>query len=60
MRVIITGGTGYIGSHALIEILKRDNFKILVLDNLSNSKIDVINKIDNFTKKKIIKVLFCH
>jgi UDP-glucose 4-epimerase len=37
--ILLTGGAGYIGSHAAIEFIKA-GYKIVVLDNLSNSKLE--------------------
>lgn len=44
---LVTGGLGYIGSHICIELLK-DNWNILILDNLSNSSIDKFNIIKKY------------
>ncbi|XWV25358.1 UDP-glucose 4-epimerase GalE [Tupanvirus deep ocean] len=52
MSVLVTGGLGYIGSHCVIELLEC-HFDVIVIDNLSNSKLDVISKIQNITGKKI-------
>jgi UDP-glucose 4-epimerase len=52
MRIILTGGAGYIGSHAAIELIKR-NYDVLIIDNLSNSKIQVISKMEKIVNKKI-------
>lgn len=41
--ILLTGGAGYIGSHAAIEFIKA-GYKIIVLDNLSNSKIEAIKR----------------
>ena len=35
--ILLTGGNGYIGSHIIIELLKNDNYNVIVLDNLVNS-----------------------
>ena len=51
MKVLVTGGLGYIGSHTCCELLD-NNYDIVVVDNLSNSKIDVIEKIETITGKK--------
>lgn len=45
MRILVTGGTGYIGSHTCVELIK-ENHEVVVLDNLYNSRIDVLDKID--------------
>ena len=44
MSILVTGGTGYIGSHTAIELLKRGE-DIVIVDNLSNSKIEMCDKI---------------
>ncbi len=51
MNVLVTGGLGYIGSHTVVELLN-ENFDVTVIDNLSNSSIEVIDKIKNITKKE--------
>ena len=43
-NVLITGGLGYIGSHTA-SILAKNNIKFLILDNLSNCKIGVIERL---------------
>lgn len=50
MAILVTGGTGYIGSHTSIEILKRGE-EIVVLDNLSNSKIEMCDSIKKLSGK---------
>ena len=50
MKILVTGGLGYIGSHTCCELL--DNcFYIVVIDNLSNSKEEVYDKIKKITNK---------
>ena len=46
---LVTGGLGYIGSHICIELLQ-NNWNILILDNLSNCKIEMLDKITNVDK----------
>lgn len=53
MQILVTGGTGYIGSHTCVELLN-NGYEVVILDNLSNSKIDVLDKIFNITGKKPI------
>ena len=50
VSILITGGTGYIGSHTCIELLK-EAYEIVVVDNFSNSKPQVINRIQEITNK---------
>ena len=51
MKILVTGGLGFIGSHAVVELLN-DNYEVVVIDNLSNSGLDVIDKIEQITGKK--------
>jgi UDP-glucose 4-epimerase len=44
MKILVTGGTGYIGSHTVVELQKK-GFEVVVADNLSNSSIDVLDQI---------------
>jgi UDP-glucose 4-epimerase len=48
--ILVTGGLGFIGSHIVVELLNR-NYNVVVIDNLSNSKITVKNKIEQITNK---------
>ena len=52
MKVLVTGGLGYIGSHTIVELLNAHHDAI-ILDNLSNSKIEVLDKIEKITGKKV-------
>jgi len=52
MSVLITGGTGFIGSHTVVEI-QQQGYDAVVLDNLSNSKKEVVDRIERITGKKI-------
>lgn len=56
MSILITGGTGFIGSHTIIELLESGK-EVIILDNLSNSKKEVIEHIETITKKRPIFVL---
>lgn len=53
MKILVTGGTGYIGSHTCVELLK-SGFDVVIIDNLSNSKIEVIDKIKTITGKDLV------
>ena len=46
-NILLTGGLGYIGTHIAIELLK-NNFSIIIIDDLSNSKIDKLSFITNY------------
>ncbi len=50
MAILVTGGTGYIGSHTAIELLKRGE-EIVIVDNLCNSKIEMCDKIKELSGK---------
>lgn len=47
-RIIVTGGTGYIGSHTVVE-LQQEGFEVFIIDNLSNSDISVLEGIEGIT-----------
>ncbi len=53
MKVLVTGGTGYIGSHTVCELLAVGN-DVVIIDNLSNSKMGVLDKIERLTWKKVV------
>ncbi|MDX9790321.1 MAG: UDP-glucose 4-epimerase GalE [Candidatus Kapabacteria bacterium] len=48
--ILVTGGTGYIGSHTVIELLNL-NFNVIIVDNLSNSELTAIDRINKITGK---------
>ena len=50
-RILVTGGTGYIGSHTVLELYKQ-GYEIDILDNLANSKITVLDKIEQLSGKR--------
>ena len=50
--ILVTGGLGYIGSHTIVELTK-NNYEVVVIDNLSNSKIEVLDKLKKITNKDI-------
>ncbi len=52
MAILVTGGAGYIGSHTCVELLKKDE-KIIVVDNLCNSRKEVIDIIKDLTGKDV-------
>ena len=52
MRILVTGGTGYIGSHTCIELLK-NGYEVVIIDNLINSKESVVGKIEKLSGKSV-------
>ena len=51
MKILVTGGLGFIGSHTVVE-LQNEGFEVVVLDNLSNTSLKVLNGIQNITGVK--------
>ncbi len=52
MRVLVTGGCGFIGSHTVVELLNR-GYEVIVVDNLVNSKIEAISRIEEITGRNV-------
>jgi len=50
-KILVTGGTGYIGSHTVVE-LQESGFDVVIVDNLSNSSIEVLDNIEKITGTK--------
>ena len=48
MKVLVTGGLGYIGSHAVVELIQK-GYEVIIADNLSNSSIEILKKIEQIT-----------
>ena len=53
MKILVTGGLGFIGSHTVVE-LQNEGFEVIAVDNLSNSSIEVVDGIERITGKKPI------
>lgn len=51
MAVLVTGGAGYIGSHTVVELIEA-NREVIIIDNFSNSKPEVLNRIEKITGKR--------
>ena len=51
MSILVTGGTGYIGSHTVVELLNIGK-DVIIVDNLSNSKLCVLDRIEGITGKR--------
>jgi len=47
-KILVTGGTGYIGSHTAVELIN-EGFEVIIIDNLYNSEKEVIDRIENIT-----------
>ena len=50
-KIIVTGGCGYIGSHTVIELLE-NGFEVVILDDLSNSNVQMLDRITKITGRK--------
>lgn len=50
MKILVTGGLGFIGSHTVVE-LQNEGFEVVVIDNLSNTSLSVLDGIKNITGK---------
>ena len=53
MKVLVTGGAGYIGSHTCVELLEAGH-EIVIIDNLSNSKLEALERVKEITGKNLI------
>lgn len=52
MRILVTGGAGFIGSHTAIELLNK-GYEVILVDNLSNSSIEIIDKIEEIAERNV-------
>ena len=52
MKILLTGGTGYIGSHTAVELLAEDH-NVVIIDNLRNSKASVVDRIQEVSGKSV-------
>ena len=50
-KIVVTGGTGYIGSHTVVELMEQ-NYEVIIIDDLSNSTIEVLDGIQQITGKR--------
>lgn len=53
MKIVVTGGLGFIGSHTVVE-LQNEGFEVVAIDNLSNSSVSVLDGIESITGKKAV------
>lgn len=51
MKILVTGGLGYIGSHTCVELIK-SNYEVIIVDDLSNSKEQVLDRLEQITGKR--------
>ena len=51
MAILVTGGTGFIGSHTVVELLQA-GYEVVIADNLYNSKAMVVDRIEAITGKR--------
>lgn len=51
-KILVTGGAGYIGSHTCVELLNAE-YKVIVLDNLSNSSVEALKRVEELTGKSL-------
>ena len=49
--ILVTGGAGYIGSHTLIELIQNTNYRVIALDNFSNSEVGTYQRVKDITGK---------
>ncbi len=52
MKILVTGGVGYIGSHTVIKLIEAGN-EVVIVDNLSNSKIEALRKVEEIANTEI-------
>ena len=51
MKILVTGGLGFIGSHTVVELAK-ENHEVIIVDNLYNAKEEVLDKLEKITGRK--------
>ena len=56
-KILVTGGTGYIGSHTSVELIE-NGFDVVIIDNLYNSEAEVVDRIHKITGVKPVLEIF--
>ena len=51
-KIIVTGGLGFIGSHTVVELFSK-GYEVIIVDDLSNSRIEVIDRIKRLSNKDL-------
>lgn len=51
--ILVTGGSGYIGSHTVVELLKNTEYDVIIVDNFSNSNPEIVNRLYEVTQRPI-------
>ena len=52
MKILVTGGAGYIGSHTCIELIEA-GYEVIIVDNLSNSSVEAVKRVEKIVSKRI-------
>ena len=52
MKILVTGGTGYIGSHTCIELIKA-GYEVIVVDNLCNSSLESLRRVEKLVDSNV-------
>lgn len=53
MKILVTGGAGYIGSHTIIDILEETDFEVVSIDNFTNSDPSTFDRIEQITGRRV-------
>ena len=56
-QILVTGGTGFIGSHTVVELI-RAGYEVIIADNLSNSNIKIVDQIEKINFHLIYEKIF--
>ena len=51
-KILVTGGVGYIGTHTVIKLIEA-GYEVVIIDNLSNSKLEALKRVEEITKTKV-------